>query len=113
MGPEILHNPYHVPIVRLRLTRNIEALFPEMIDEIVTAFDDVLDLRGNGELISLSCVCAIDVCLEHLEWKSVSALSNIQKVVCRTSNRAFVGLPLCEPCGRPLFFVSCFNYSRS
>jgi hypothetical protein len=29
------------------------------------------------------------------EWKSVSALGAIQKVVCRTSNRLFVGLPLC------------------
>ena len=49
IGPEIYHNPYHVPIVRLQLTRNIEALLPGMRNEIAMAFDDVLDLRGNGE----------------------------------------------------------------
>ena len=32
---------------------------------------------------------------EHSEWKSVTALSTIEKVICRTSNRVFVGLPLC------------------
>lgn len=49
MGLEILHNPYHVPIVRSQLTRNIGVLYPEIRDEIIMAFDDVLDLRGNGE----------------------------------------------------------------
>ncbi|KAF8549787.1 cytochrome P450, partial [Imleria badia] len=77
MGPEVHHNSYHIPIVRSQLTRNIGALYPEIRDEIITAFDDVLDLKGN-------------------EWKSVPALSSVQKVVCRTSNRVFVGLPLCR-----------------
>ena len=57
MGPEVLHNPYHVPIVRAKLTRNIGALYPEIIDEISTAFTDVLDLGGNGEHLALLCVC--------------------------------------------------------
>ncbi|KAF8555102.1 cytochrome P450 [Imleria badia] len=77
LGPEIQHNPYHVSIVRSQLTRNLGALHPEIRNEIVTAFDDVLDLKGN-------------------EWKNVPALSSVQKVVCRTSNRVFVGLPLCR-----------------
>ena len=49
MGPEIHRNPYHVPIVRGQLTRNIGALYPEIIDEIRTAFHDVLNLSDNGE----------------------------------------------------------------
>ncbi|KAF8844224.1 cytochrome P450, partial [Paxillus ammoniavirescens] len=77
LGHDIRHNPYHIPIIRLQLTRNIGALCPDMKDETVVAFEEVLDLRGN-------------------EWKSVPALQAIQKVMCRTSNRIFVGLPLCR-----------------
>ncbi|KAG8219264.1 cytochrome P450 [Butyriboletus roseoflavus] len=77
LGPEIYYNPYHIPIMISQLTRNIGALYPEIRDEITMAFDDVLDLTGN-------------------EWKSVLALRSMQKVVCRTSNRIFVGLPLCR-----------------
>jgi cytochrome P450 len=80
MGHEIHHNPYPIPIVRSQLTRNLGALCLEIRDEIATAFDDVLDLRGN-------------------EWKSVPALSSVQKVVCRTTNRVLVGLPLCRDHG--------------
>ncbi|KAF9225200.1 cytochrome P450 [Gyrodon lividus] len=77
MGQQIDANPYHVRIIRSQLTRNLGILSPDIRDEIVTAFEEILDLRGN-------------------EWKSVPALQTIQNVVCRTSNRIFVGLPLCR-----------------
>ena len=60
MGPEIVDNPYHVPIVRTQLTQNIEVLFPEIIDEISTAFHDVLNLGpGNGEYLGASPLCVL------------------------------------------------------
>jgi hypothetical protein len=31
-----------------------------------------------------------------LEWVAVPALSTVQNVVCRTSNRLFLGEPICE-----------------
>ncbi|KIJ09985.1 hypothetical protein PAXINDRAFT_86692 [Paxillus involutus ATCC 200175] len=77
LGHDVHHNPYHVAIIRLQLTRNIGVLCPDMKDETVVAFEEILDLRGN-------------------EWKSVPALQAVQKVLCRTSNRIFVGLPLCR-----------------
>ena len=46
--------------------------------------------------ISLSFVCAIYEHLEQPEWMSVPALGGMQKVVCRATNRVFVGLQLCE-----------------
>ena len=49
LGPEVLQNPYHISLIRSRLTRNLDTLYPEIRDEITIAFDDVLDLRGNGE----------------------------------------------------------------
>ena len=57
MGQEIHLNPYPIPIVRSQLTRNLGALCLEIRDEITTAFDDVLDLRGNGEHIIVIPVC--------------------------------------------------------
>ncbi|KAG8214985.1 cytochrome P450, partial [Butyriboletus roseoflavus] len=71
-------NSYHILMVTTQLSRNIEALCPEIRDEICMAFDDISDLSGN-------------------EWKTVSAASSMKQVVCRTTNRVFVGLPLCEP----------------
>jgi len=49
MGREIHTNPYHVTMIRSQLTRNIEALYPEIRDEIIASFRDVLDLRQDGK----------------------------------------------------------------
>lgn len=43
--------------------------------------------------------------ISHSEWKSVPALSAIQQVVCRTSHRVFVGLPLCMSSFHSFFVV--------
>ena len=48
MGDEVHDAPYHIAVVRSQLTRSIGKLYPEIIDEVVTAFDEVLDLRGHG-----------------------------------------------------------------
>ncbi|KAH7926847.1 cytochrome P450 [Leucogyrophana mollusca] len=77
LGHDIHHNPYHIPIIRSQLTRNLAALFPDIRDEIVTAFEETLQLKDN-------------------EWKNVPALDAVMQIVCRTSNRIFVGLPLCR-----------------
>ncbi|OBZ66897.1 Ent-kaurene oxidase [Grifola frondosa] len=77
LGPSIHHNQYHVPIVRSQLTRNLAGLFPEIRDEIVASFMDAIPLTGNG-------------------WTTVPALDTVMQIVCRTSNRIFVGLPKCR-----------------
>ncbi|KAJ7501718.1 cytochrome P450 [Mycena galericulata] len=77
MGPELTTNPYHVLAIRGSLTRNLGRCFPEVRDEMISAFDDVLALKDN-------------------EWKSLHVTPNVMKVVARTSNRIFVGLPVCR-----------------
>jgi hypothetical protein len=32
---------------------------------------------------------------QHAEWVKVPFLQTIQRVICRTTNRIFVGVPLC------------------
>ncbi|KAJ7455001.1 cytochrome P450 [Mycena galericulata] len=77
IGEELMRNPYHQLTVRTSLTRNLGRRFPEVRDEIVCSFDEVLALQGT-------------------EWKMVPVLPSIMQIVARTSNRLFVGLPLCR-----------------
>ena len=50
LGDEVHDIPYHIAVVRAQLTRNIGKMHPEIRDEVITAFDEVLDLRGYGEV---------------------------------------------------------------
>jgi len=77
LGHLVHDNPYHIPLILSKLTRNLGVLCPDIRDEVAMAFEEALNLKGN-------------------EWKCVPAFSMVQKVVCRASNRIFVGLPLCR-----------------
>ncbi|KAI0320025.1 cytochrome P450 [Amylostereum chailletii] len=88
LGPEIQHNPYHVHIVRAQLTRNIASTLPVIQDELSVAFDDLIPSAGN-------------------DWVGVDTKSAILKVVCRVTNRVFVGLPLCRDEGFQALNIEC------
>ncbi|KAF9231272.1 cytochrome P450 [Melanogaster broomeanus] len=77
LGHEVYHNPCHNTILRSQLPRNLGVVYPDIRDEIVTAFEDILGPGDN-------------------EWKSVPTAQTVEKIVCRTANRIFVGLPLCR-----------------
>ncbi|KAJ7240650.1 cytochrome P450 [Mycena haematopus] len=77
MGSEIRDNPYHHHTVQTTLTRNLARCIPQVKDEIVCAFDDVLPLKDG-------------------DWSSFAVLPSAMRVVARTTNRLFVGLPLCR-----------------
>ncbi|KAI5118158.1 hypothetical protein M0805_005780 [Coniferiporia weirii] len=77
LGELVAKNQYHIPIVRSQLTRNIGTLFDEIKDEVVCAFEDSIPAKGD-------------------EWVSRVGLEAVMEIVCRTSNRIFVGLPLCR-----------------
>ncbi|KAG6887831.1 hypothetical protein C0995_012331 [Termitomyces sp. Mi166 len=76
MGSEVLQSSYHVDVVRSPLTHNLVARFPDVQDEIRSAFDDYIP--------------------QTEEWTATNALSTIRKIVSRSGNRLFVGLPLCR-----------------
>ncbi|KAJ7208985.1 cytochrome P450 [Mycena pura] len=76
-GVSDVREPYHVQVIRGQLTRNLGRCFPEVRDEIVNAFNDVLTMEGT-------------------EWKLIKVLPATMQIVSRTSNRIFVGLPLCR-----------------
>ena len=57
LGDEVHDKPYHIAVIRSQLTRNIGRMYPEIRDEVVIAFDEVLDLRGYGGVSVFSRVC--------------------------------------------------------
>ncbi|KAI6042751.1 cytochrome P450 [Pisolithus marmoratus] len=77
IGPEINSNPYHIAVTRIHFTRNLDLYYYDVKDEVHTAFEELLGLKDDA-------------------WKSVSAVETVRQVVCRASNRVFVGLPLCR-----------------
>jgi cytochrome P450 len=68
---------FHADVVRSKLTRNTAATFKEVREELIMAMDDLIPTR-------------------NAEWVQVSILEAVQRVICRTSNRIFVGVPLCQ-----------------
>ncbi|KAI9461746.1 cytochrome P450 [Boletus coccyginus] len=76
-GLEAQTHPYHVTVLQGQLRRKLGNLFPDIHHEICQTFDDILPPSGLG-------------------WVSVPAYSAVMKATCRTSNRVFVGQPICQ-----------------
>ncbi|KAK7695490.1 hypothetical protein QCA50_000126 [Cerrena zonata] len=70
----LLHNYYHVPLVRSTLTRSLAILFPDIRDEISQAFSTLIPPSDD--------------------WVAVPALETVLQIVSRSTNRVIVGLPL-------------------
>ncbi|KIM50675.1 hypothetical protein SCLCIDRAFT_144884, partial [Scleroderma citrinum Foug A] len=76
-GPQIIHNPYHVTIIRTLVTRNLSSLLPGIKDEMIATLDELLDMKPN-------------------EWKSIPVVASSHIITTRMLNRTVVGLPLCR-----------------
>jgi hypothetical protein len=88
----LAENHYSQAAIRTSLTRNLHACFPDVRDEIVCAFNDILQLQGSGTLKLMPHRSS----LHNPEWKTLPVLPTTMSIVARVSNRLFVGLPLCE-----------------
>ncbi|KAF7360639.1 hypothetical protein MVEN_00795600 [Mycena venus] len=89
LGRESCIRPYHIEVIRGAMTRNLGRCFPRIRDEIIHAFDDVLELHNE-------------------EWKLVQIMPAALKVVARTSSRLFLDLPLCRD---PEYLQFCIDSS--
>ena len=49
-GPNIRENPYHIPLIRLRLTQELPLLVPEFYDEVVSACNDLIPITEGERL---------------------------------------------------------------
>ncbi|KAF7325009.1 Cytochrome P450 [Mycena kentingensis (nom. inval.)] len=77
LGPNILGNPYHLSVTRVSMAKNIGTQFDEVHDEIRATFEEQLKIKSD-------------------EWVTIPVKTTIQHAICRTTNRLFVGLPLCR-----------------
>ncbi|KAN0118582.1 Cytochrome P450, partial [Russula decolorans] len=65
---------YTPEVIRSKLTRDIAGTFQEVRDELVVAMDDLVPAQ----------------------WVNIPLKETVQRVICRTTNRIFVGVPLCR-----------------
>ncbi|KAH9914911.1 cytochrome P450 [Epithele typhae] len=77
IGTSWLNDPYHVDIIREKLTRTLPAVLPAIVDELMLAVPEHIPAASD-------------------EWVPVHTFKAMQKIVSRASNRVFVGLPVCR-----------------
>ncbi|EAU87935.2 cytochrome P450 [Coprinopsis cinerea okayama7 len=68
--------PYHIDVVRGPLTRGFPSRFGDLKEEIAESFKDIMPATN--------------------EWTPYQVHKTLIPIVCRTTNRLFVGLPLCR-----------------
>lgn len=72
---KIIENPYHKYVIQNQLTKNLVKIFEDIHDEIPRAWENLTD--GH-------------------EWKRITMLPAALQLIAQTSNRVFVGAPLCR-----------------
>ncbi len=84
---------YTTPLVRSKLARNIAALFKDVREELVMAMDDLVPIHEDSTWQSYKQRGYSSH--SPAEWIKVPIRETMQRVICRTTNRIFVGAPLC------------------
>ncbi|KAJ7756492.1 cytochrome P450 [Mycena maculata] len=80
VGRQFCHEIYHISAIKTSLNQNLTDVLPKMVDEIVRGYADVVAPQlADGS-----------------EWTPIRALDTFTRIICRSSNRIFVGLPLCR-----------------
>ncbi|TKA66212.1 hypothetical protein B0A49_07508 [Cryomyces minteri] len=74
---KVLENPFHDDIVRRDLKRNLGVMTPAVFDELKTSVDELWGTDTEN-------------------WKEIPVYDTSQRIIARTTNRTFVGLPLCR-----------------
>lgn len=72
----VVKHPYHEDVVKRDLTRQLGTLTVDIMEELAAGFDETWGFDTDN-------------------WKEIGVFENMMKIIARTSNRIFVGLPLC------------------
>lgn len=96
MGREVARDPYHAEVVRVRMAqKNLDAVYPDMRNEVVAAFDDLVPRSADGARASYTALPTFPL-IPWIEWVPIPAADTVERIVCRANNRAFFGLSLCR-----------------
>ncbi|KAI3621172.1 cytochrome p450 [Moniliophthora roreri] len=95
-GTSIRQDPYHISVIQGSLTRNLGDKILDLRKEAVASFGDEIPIT-EGNLYRLVDVrsCSVRASV-RLEWTSYPVWDAVMNIVARTSNRVYVGLPLCR-----------------
>lgn len=95
MGPELAEDMWHTDLVRIHLTKRLDDAFPLVRDEVATAFDEWIGNPDGDEYLyqPVPDHASLTFCSD---WIALPAMDLIRHVVCRASNRIFVGVPKCR-----------------
>ena len=77
LNPDLARQPHHHDVIRTDLTRQLANLTGEIMSELEAGFDETWGLDSH-------------------KWNEIAVYNNMAHIVARTSNRVFVGLPLCK-----------------
>lgn len=78
LAPELVHDNFHINVLRNQLTRGLGLLTPALVEELSLGFDQHW---GTDEK----------------QWKDVVVWPSCMKIVSSGANRVFIGKPLCRP----------------
>ena len=77
LHPLVADHPLHHETIRTDLTRQLGALTMDIADELAASFNDIWGT-------------------DTTQWKEICPFETLMTIVARTSNRVFIGLPLCR-----------------
>ena len=89
-----MDDEFHTDIIRSKLTRNIATTFKEVREELIMGMDDLIPTHEDGTWQSPGGI--VYGSRESAEWITVPIQETLQRVICRATNRVFVGVPLCS-----------------
>ena len=49
VGPELIEDPYHVDIIKEKLTRMLPTVLPDLTDELAVSVQEYIPTTGDGE----------------------------------------------------------------
>ncbi|KAL2417885.1 Cytochrome P450 monooxygenase [Exophiala dermatitidis] len=75
--PEIMDPTVHFDVIKSELTRQVFNVTPEVCDELAAAVDEIWGTDTDN-------------------WTEIPLFDSLTKIIARTSNRVFVGLPFCR-----------------
>ena len=94
IGENTTTDPYHVRVVQIPLTRNLGNKYNEVYDEILQAVEDLIPANTKGKFTRV--LYRSENLILSLDWLPVTLRSTVLQLVSRTSNKLFVGHPLCK-----------------
>jgi hypothetical protein len=86
LHPEVTQIRYQLKVTKVTMARQIPNAMTDVIEEIQAAFDDEMVVTEGKPTRSFELTSDWTPCIPFLK---------AQKIIARTSNRMFVGLPLC------------------